>query len=260
MVATSQSPKTPKKTTAASKTTAVKTTRKSATAKKPAAKAKEEILSPLILLKIWLNGWKKAFVLRGRSSRFETWIFIVVNSVLVSLLQPKLSYLLSPRFLRYAKTQNYSMDTIDNYVFGAEIGLYLIFFIPLIPLISMLIRRIHDLNLVAWRNHLEPAIMGIIVVWMMFLGIDAVQKSNYTYPWLIILMLTCLITSLYGAAYYIIKFLIQTLFYAGSSEPNRYGASKYNTPAHEECALKLSCFFFLYVITLAILYSVAGSL
>lgn len=77
-------------------------------------------MSPDNLLRIWLDGWKKTFTLRGRSSRFELWTFLLVNSVLTVIIQLKCSYILSPRFLRAANDMGYSLPKIENYILAAE--------------------------------------------------------------------------------------------------------------------------------------------
>lgn len=85
----------------------------SGTSKAP-ERARKPILSPDNLLRIWLDGWKKTFTLRGRSSRFELWTFLLVNSVLTVIIQLKCSYILSPRFLRAANDMGYSLPKIEN--------------------------------------------------------------------------------------------------------------------------------------------------
>lgn len=250
------------------KTTATTSTTKTSSVKKKSTRAiskkttitpkkeqeKKELFSPLIMLKIWLDGWKKTFVLRGRSSRFELWIFVLINSILSIGMQLKCSYILSSRFLRDAKIHGYSLETIDTYITFAEIAFYLVILIPLFPLGSMLIRRMHDIGKLAWRNYLEPAFMGMVVLWALFLGILYIDGWEEAYTWIVLAMGICFTTTLYAVGYYLLKFLIPTLFYQGNPETNPYGKSQYNTTAHEEIALKLSCLYFLFITTIGILY------
>ena len=241
------------KSTVTKKKSAPTTTKK---ARVPSLKKEEpkEIISPLIIIKLWLDGWKKTFKLRGRTSRFELWIFILVNSILSIGLQLKCSYVLSSRFLRDAKIKGYSLETIDNYVTFAEIAFYLVLLIPLFPLGSMLIRRMHDIGKLAWKNYLEPAFMGMVVLWALFLGILYINNWEEAYSWVILAMGVCFTTTLYAVGYYILKFLIPTLFYQGDKETNAYGKSQYNTDEHENIALKFSCIYFLFIGTIGLLY------
>lgn len=251
-------PKTTEK-TSTNKSTAIKkksthTAAKKTTVSSPKKEEAKEIISPLIIIKLWLEGWKKTFKLRGRTSRFELWIFILVNSILSIGLQLKCSYILSSRFLRDAKIKGYSFETIDNYITFAEIAFYLVLLIPLFPLGSMLIRRMHDIGKLAWKNYLEPAFMGMVVLWALFLGILYINNWQEAYSWVILAMGVCFTTTLYAVGYYILKFLIPTLFYQGDKEANAYGKSQYNTDEYENVALKFSCLYFLFLGTIGLLY------
>ena len=215
---------------------------------------KKEVFSPLIMLKMWLDGWKKTFVLRGRSSRLELWVFVLINSILSIGLQLKCSYILSSRFLRDAKIRGLSLEMIDKYITFAEIAFYLVILIPLFPTGSMLIRRMHDLGKLAWKNYLEPAFMGMVVLWALFLGILYLENWNEIYSWIVLAMGVCFTTTLYAVGYYLLKFLIPTLFYRGDTNINRYGKPQYNTATHEEIALTFSCLYFLFIGTIGLLY------
>ena len=223
----------------------------SGTSKAP-ERARKPILSPDNLLRIWLDGWKKTFTLRGRSSRFELWTFLLVNSVLTVIIQLKCSYILSPRFLRAANDMGYSLPKIENYILAAETLFYLVILLPLFPVGSLLIRRMHDLNRLAWRNYLEPVFMGVVVLSMINLTVASLANTDFAYT--IMLLSICFVTILYGVGFYGLKFLIMTLFYRGDAEKNNYGPARYNDDEHEERALNLSCWYFLFMGTVGLLY------
>ncbi|MBS5833721.1 MAG: DUF805 domain-containing protein [Acetobacter sp.] len=197
-------------------------------------------------------GWKKTFTLRGRSSRFELWTFLLVNSVLTVIIQLKCSYILSPRFLRAANDMGYSLPKIENYILAAETLFYLVILLPLFPVGSLLIRRMHDLNRLAWRNYLEPVFMGVVVLSMINLTVASLANTDFAYT--IMLLSICFVTILYGVGFYGLKFLIMTLFYRGDAEKNNYGPARYNDDEHEERALNLSCWYFLFMGTVGLLY------
>ena len=252
MPKTSEKISQPKKTTHKKKI--IKTTEQKAPATPKKTQEPKEIISPLIIIKLWLDGWKKTLKLRGRSSRFELWTFMLINSVLTMMLQLKCSYFLSSRFLQDAHSKGYSLETIDNYITFAQIAFYLIIIIPLFPLGSMLIRRMHDIGKLAWKNYLEPAFMGMVVLWALFLGIVYINNWEEVYSWVVLAMGICFTTTLYAIGYYLLKFLIPTLFYQGDLEINRFGKPQYNTDKHEEIALKFSCIYFLFIGTICLLY------
>jgi uncharacterized membrane protein YhaH (DUF805 family) len=219
-----------------------------------AVKAQDDVMSPLVMIKLWFEGWKNTFVLRGRTSRFELWNFLLLNSILAVIVQLKCSYILSSRFLREATKQGYSLDKIDSYVGYAEIGFYTVILLQLFPLGSMLIRRMHDLGRLAWKKCLEPVFWSMFVISFLTLTIDELVDSDYVNT--IILIQICFVTTLYGFLFYSLKFLIMTLFYPGDRTINAYGEGKYNTPQHEEWALNLCCFWGLFVFTVLVLYLV----
>lgn len=236
------------------KKTAVKTSKKATPVKvkKDIAPVEDVVISPFIMLKLWFEGWKKTFRLHDRSSRFELWIFMLINSILTIGIQLKCSYYLSSRFLRVANADGLSLPTIENYITWAQTIFYLVIILPLFPLGSLLIRRMHDLGHLAWRNYLEPVFMGMVVLWILFLSLTYIADTNYVYTAL--LLNVCFITILYAVGFYGLKFLIMTFFYRGDKEKNRYGEAHYNTDEHEEWALNLSCFYFLFIFTISLLY------
>lgn len=256
--ATKKAPATSKNKKAAPKSSAVKTT-KAAVKESPKniqhkAPVSHEIMSPLVMIKLWFEGWKKTFVLRGRTSRFELWNFLFLNSILAVIVQLKCSYILSERFLREATNQGYGLDRIDSYVRFAEIGFYAVVLLQLFPLGSMLIRRMHDIGRLAWKKCLEPVFWSMFVVSFLLLTIEELMNTDYVNT--IILLQVCFVTTLYGLFFYGLKFLIMTLFYPGDKTINAYGEGQYNTPQHEEYALNLCCLWGLFVMTILLLYLV----
>ena len=212
----------------------------------------DEIMSPLVMIKLWFDGWRKTFILRGRSSRFELWNFFLLNTILVMIVQLKCSYVMSQRFLRYATASGYSLNKIDSYITLAEIGFYLVVLLPLFPLGSMLIRRMHDIGHLAWDNCLKPVFMSMVVLSTLTYTLDLLVETDYANT--VILVQVCFATTLYGLLFYALKFVIMTFFYPGDKGRNVYGDDAFNTPVHEEWALNLCCFWGLLVFTVALLY------
>lgn len=219
------------------------------------SKIKEE-LSAVTFLKVWLDGWKKSFVLRGRSSKFELWCFLLLNSIITVTIQLKCCYIMSSRFLVYAAQQSMDIVTIEKYITCAEIVFYLVFVVSLFPLGALLIRRMHDLGKLAWQDCLEPAFMGMVVVWVLFLTLCYLAETDYIYT--VILLATCFVTILYATAYYVLRFLVMTMFYKGDEGQNKYGLSKYGTEEYDNLALDLSCFYFLFIFTVVMLALIAA--
>ena len=209
-------------------------------------------LSASALVKAWFDGWKQTFNLKGRSSRFELWAFLLLNSILMVIIQLKCSYTMSERFLRAANQAGYSLAQIDNRIIIAETMFYLTIFVPLFPIVALIIRRMHDLGRLAWANYFEPLFMSVVAMSLLFLTLLELQKTDYEY--IAILLSVCFITTLYGAGFYGLKTLITAMFYRGNTAANQFGASRYNDEEHEMHALTLSCLYFLFVLTIGALY------
>lgn len=257
MVATSKTPAAkPAKKTA--ETVGKKTKPRTKTVPSPApaetkpSPAQTTGLSAVALIKTWFDGWKQTLNLKGRSSRFELWAFMLLNSILMVIIQLKCSYTMSDRFLRSANQAGYTLTQIENRIIIAEIVFYLTIFVPLFPLVSLIIRRMHDLGKLAWANYFEPLFMSVVAMSLLFLTLLELQKTDYEY--IALLLSICFITTLYGAGFYGLKTLITAMFYRGDTKANSFGQAHYNDEEHEAHALNLSCLYFLFILTVGALY------
>ena len=215
-------------------------------------KKEQQILWAEVIFRVFFDGWKKAFCLKGRSSRFEVWCFLLVNSVLASIVQLHSSYILSSSFLRDANMKGYSLSEIENSIAWASAGFWFSFLLPLIPIGAMLIRRMHDIGKLAWHGYLEQVFMGVVVMSMLLVSIDELSGTNFEYTTLALSV--CFITIFYSVLYYALKFIITTLFYKGDDGDNEYGKTAFVGEIYEYMALKFSVFYFLFVFTLGMLY------
>jgi hypothetical protein len=89
--------------------------------------------------------------------------------------------------------------------------------------------------------------MGMCVLWVLFFALCYLGETDYVYT--MILLATCFVTTLYATAYYILKFLIMTMFYDGDAGQNKFGISKFSTHEYDNMALSLSAFYFLFIVT-----------
>lgn len=217
-----------------------------------------EALTPDNLIKIWFKGWQNSFNLHGRSSRFELWVFMVVNIVLSMIVQLNCSYVLSPNFLRSATTKGYTLEQIDTYITAASIGFWLVILLPFIPFGALIIRRMHDLGRLAWRGYFEPIFMGCVVLVMINLAVETITDSHLAY--VIVFLETCFVTILYSIGFYSLKILSLTFFYKGDCEENAFGQPAYKEEIYEDAALNLSCLYFLILLTIGTLYTIVALL
>lgn len=217
-----------------------------------APQAGKKVLSARILWNFWLDGWKKTFILRGRTSRFELWGWLLPNTVLCVLIQLLCTYILSPHFLRNANQHGFTIKEIEHYIAAAQTIFYFVMVVSLFPLGALLIRRMHDLNRLAWKDYLEPVFMGAVVFSALNFAIALLSNTIYAYTTM--LLGICTITIFYGVCYHLLKFLVMTLFYRGNLRHNLYGAPKYKGDEYEEPALNLSCIYFLLIATVGLFW------
>ena len=242
--------KSPRKTNVKVKKEAVTVVKEEEVETHPVAVTK--FFTPDMFFKIFYEGWINCFKLTGRTSRVELWAFLLVNAVISSIIQLKCNYILSPNFLIEANTKGFSIDKIDTYVAWAELLLWGSILLPLIPIFSMLVRRMHDLDRLAWHGYIEQVFMGVVVLSMLIIGIDELKYTSLEYT--LLAMFVCFITILYSVLYYGFKFLIVTLFYKGNEKKNRFGEPKFKSAYDDELALKLTIFYILFVLTIGLLY------
>ena len=144
------------------------------TAKKT-LKNTNENLDALVLVKVWFEGWKKTFTLEGRSSRFELWTFILLNSILAIIAQLRCSYIMSDRFITDAHAQGYTIERIESNIIIAEIVFAIATLLPF-AYISDFSFRIYSGNIIG-----TDIIQGLIIqiTWLfiiVILGMIALIK------------------------------------------------------------------------------------
>jgi uncharacterized membrane protein YhaH (DUF805 family) len=225
------------------------------TAKKT-LKNTNENLDALVLVKVWFEGWKKTFTLEGRSSRFELWTFILLNSILAIIAQLRCSYIMSDRFITDAHAQGYTIERIESNIIIAEIVFAIATLLPLAPTFSMLIRRMHDLGELAWKKYLEPVFMASATFGILGYALLSIPDNDHAY--LSMLISVFLITLFYSILFYSAKFMIKTLFYTGDSKKNEYGKALFKDEKYEEQALNFICLYILFILTIGTLYLAVG--
>ena len=85
------------------------------------------------------SGWKNCFNYSGRASRKEFWVFFAFNTVLFIIVA-----LLAPRLLVYLNLKPLSLHRTVAFAF------YLLAIGVVLPVVSMIIRRLHDSEKNGW--------------------------------------------------------------------------------------------------------------
>lgn len=210
------------------------------------------VFTPDMIFKIFFNGWKNVFNLKGRSSKLEFWCFLLVNSVLSAIVQLHSSYILSPSYLMNANMRGYSLEQIEQNIAWASLCFWMSLLLPLIPLGSMLVRRMHDIGRASWHGYLEQVFMGGVVMSMLLISIDELEGTDLEYT--ILALSVCFITIFYSVMFYGLKFLISCFFLKGEDGENEFGKPCIFGEKYDELSLKFAVFYFLFIFTIGLLY------
>lgn len=200
----------------------------------------------------YFKGWMDSFKLKGRTSRFELWIFMLVNALIMAFIQLKCCYMFSDKYLVDANALGLSINQIEYRIFWAEVAFYLSFFIPLVPIASMMIRRMHDIGKLAWNGYLEPVVKGFVVLSLLSYVDNMIDDIDYS--GITLTLNVCYVTILYSIGYYSLKFLFSVMFYDGDKNDNEYGKAQYKEDCYLVYALKFSVFYFLFIGTMILFY------
>ncbi|WMY76058.1 DUF805 domain-containing protein [Buttiauxella selenatireducens] len=116
----------------------------------------------------YLDGWKKCFVYKGNATRKEFWSFIFIN-ILLTLLAGGLSYLWLTSF---AGTGDGGMALVWIYYVYLPLRA-LVPLVLLLPVLSLGIRRMHDIGKSGWwfggALLINLAVLPAIIIALYFL-------------------------------------------------------------------------------------------
>jgi len=119
--------------------------------------------------------WQQYANCRGRASRSEFWIFTLVNTAVLALLTDLL--------IQYAVNGHaalYELAHVPIEVAPPQPALYLIFMlVTAVPLVTVTIRRLHDINRSGWYALLYAIpVVGTVILW----GMATVKSQKRSTP------------------------------------------------------------------------------
>ena len=111
----------------------------------------------------WLDGYKKIFDYKTRSSRYEYWAFILPNLILSIIL---------------AIALHFSNIKFGEFMKEAEICYNIFYAIQIIAGLSLGVRRLHDIGVSGWRNFYKPATYSLVLLILLSLAVEYITLSN----------------------------------------------------------------------------------
>lgn len=197
-------------------------------------------------VKAWINGYKNMFNFKARTSRFEAWAFILLNSIFSWVICGTAVYKLTPSYVLNEVTTSQEIVSILLLVF---------FFAVLIANISLTVRRLHDTGNSAFKGFYKPFIILTLIVLILstladkylVLNTSNLTEENYLSVHITNLLISVplLITSVM-AVYYSLKIMLVSLFYEEQREENEYGAPMYVGDCYKKYSIRYTILYFMF--------------
>lgn len=115
-------------------------------------------------MKEYLESWKRAFDFSGRSRRREFWLPYLINIVIVMVLY----------FLGGASTAKNPRGSVS--IFFIILSIYA--FAYLIPTLSLIVRRLHDIGKSGWWYFISLIPLVGTILLIIYLSTDSVSYDN----------------------------------------------------------------------------------
>ena len=193
----------------------------------------------------WVRAYKNMFKYNARTSRYEAWAFMLINSIFASLLFFTTIYSLTNALIERNFTTGKTFFSVFILLFSvAQIFVY----------ISLAVRRLHDAGFSAWKGFFRPLTLSAIAVSL--LSIPAVKyidlsgdltAENYLSTHVINLVLSVsLLISILVWTYYSLKTLIVSFFYEENRNDSTYGIAMYCDDCYKAMGIRYMVLYFIY--------------
>ena len=156
----------------------------------------------------WLDGYKKIFDYKTRSSRYEFWAFILPNLILSIALS----------FALYFTYLN-----IGNFMKEAKICYNMFYAIQIVAALSLSVRRLHDIGVSGWRNFYKPTIYSLVILITLSLVMKYFTLSEQVAALLGLIGFLIFVVFLY----YALKTSVAVSFFESDNTTNKYGEPRF---------------------------------
>lgn len=179
----------------------------------------------------FVDGYKKIFTYKGRSSRFEFWSFRLLNLIFATI-AAILLFLLSSNFTPFT------------------VGIIAITFIliQILVYLSLYIRRLHDTGHKLWKEFFGPMTYSLVINIVASVILDYIGYSNMNVATVVVYLIATI--SFLVNTYYVIKTLTFASFIEEERADNDYGVAI--IPDAKKVS-KIVCFISIYSILVFVL-------
>ena len=193
----------------------------------------------------WARAYKNMFKYKARTSRYENWAFMLINSIVSSVLFFIAIYSLTPAMIA-------NNMTVGKAFYAGFILLFLI--AQLFVYTSLITRRLHDAGFSAWRGFFKPLIISTVAMFVLtglsdrYINLNiSVADKNY-----LLAMVSNIVLSVTNAVailawvYYSLKTLFVSFFYEEDKADTTYGVAMYCDGCYKAMGIKYMVLYFIY--------------
>ncbi len=193
----------------------------------------------------WARAYKNMFKYKARTSRYENWAFMFINSIVSSILFFIAIFALTPAIIEDKMTVGKVFYT----------GFVLLFLIAQIFVYTSLVtRRLHDAGFSAWKGFFKPLIISTVAMFVLtalsdkYINVNAtVADKNY-----LLIQVTNLLLSVTNAfailswVYYSLKTLLVSFFYEEDKNNTTHGIAMYCDGCYKAMGIRYMILYFIY--------------
>ncbi len=179
-------------------------------------------------VRAFIDGYKNIFKYNARTSRYEYWAFLLLNSIfgyMFSLATLLCTDIISPM---------------------AVICITILFnIIQILVYLSLVVRRLHDVGEKAWKSFYAPLTYSAVAMLALTYSVSYLAKSVSTMNVGLVILVFLLLVALFINIYYLIKIFVVASFVEEEKKENIYGLQK----AYDlNKTIRFICWYFLIAI------------
>ena len=193
----------------------------------------------------WARAYKNIFKYKSRTSRYEAWAFMLLNSIVSSILFFAAIATLTPALIE---------DNVST--FNAFYAWFVLLFLlaQVFVYLSLMVRRLHDTGFSAWKGFFRPltySTVATIVLSLLFAKYVNVggnlTAENYlsTHVTNLVLAVSTFVAVLTWM-YYALKTFLVSFFYEENKNGTTYGVAMYCSDCYKNMGIRYMVLYFIY--------------
>lgn len=193
----------------------------------------------------WAKAYKNMFKYNSRTSRYENWAFMLLNSIVSSVLFFVAIYTLTPALIE---------GNVSGFKAFYAWFVLLFLVVQLFVYTALVARRLHDAGFSAWKGFFRPLLYSTLAMIVLtalsdkYLNLGGVLTAeNYlsTHFTNLALSVSTLVAILTWV-YYSLKTLLVSFFYEEDKSDTTYGVAMYCDKCYKAMGIRYMVLYFIY--------------